>query len=178
MPYYSRNLGEALSAISMSPTPSNDDEFWRLSVLRQDLVNTAMENIEDAEEKDWNLPLKVRFIGEEGVDAGGLSREFFSLFFRETPMLENNTFSVKPEFLNCRKYYILGRLVAKALIFGHPGPRCLSYPIAKYITTGQEPGVQDIGDDDLPGEVAVAVKQVKFSNQITFPRFMETIYFR
>ena len=158
-----RNLSDALNAISTITVDEDEDDLkrWSMRVLRQDLANTTMENLEEAEDDDWKLPLRVTFIGEEGVDAGGLTRELFTLFFRETPLIDRNTFSLKPEYLDKRYYYILGRFVAKALLTGHPGPRCFSNAVAKYVTLAQEPDVmQDIQDDDLPAGAAHAIQQV------------------
>ena len=119
-----------------------------------------MECLMDTEEIEWTMPLRVIFIGEEGVDAGGLTREFFTLFFRTTPMFNSyKSFEVKPDYLEKQHYRVLGKLVAKALICGHPGPRCLSNAIANYIITGKEPDFESI--IDLPGDAADAIKQVK-----------------
>lgn len=56
-------------------------EQWELSIVRRHFLLTAMEQIEDATKDDWVKKVKVRFIGEEGIDEGGLTREFFTLLF-------------------------------------------------------------------------------------------------
>jgi hypothetical protein len=36
-----------------------------------------MAEMEQAQEEEWSRKLAITFVGEDGVDAGGLSREFF-----------------------------------------------------------------------------------------------------
>ncbi|WAR25136.1 hypothetical protein MAR_010840 [Mya arenaria] len=74
-----------------------------------------MEMMADADEQDLASELMVKFIGEEGVDAGGLRRELFSLVFEKTPLLDRNTFSNEACSLQHGEYIILGKLVC----FGH-----------------------------------------------------------
>ena len=57
------------------------ESSWNISIIRRNFMLTAVQQLEDAEDSDWSRKINVTFIGEEGVDAGGLSREFFPPFF-------------------------------------------------------------------------------------------------
>jgi hypothetical protein len=52
-------------------------------VRRNHLVEDAMDEISRQFKKDLFKPLRVHFIGEEGIDAGGVKKEFFQLLVTE-----------------------------------------------------------------------------------------------
>lgn len=106
---------------------------WNISVIRASLMKTSLAVFEDGEDQDWEKEIVVKFVGEEGVDAGGLRRELFSLFFKQTDMIEDNTFSAFGVALKEERYTLLGKLLAMALVFGHPGIRCLHPSLTEYI---------------------------------------------
>nr|XP_033798714.1 probable E3 ubiquitin-protein ligase HERC4 isoform X2 [Geotrypetes seraphini] len=54
-----------------------------LIVRRENIVGDAMEVLRKTKNIDYKKPLKVIFVGEEAVDAGGLRKEFFLLIMRE-----------------------------------------------------------------------------------------------
>ncbi|KAJ6661566.1 hypothetical protein lerEdw1_013805 [Lerista edwardsae] len=54
-----------------------------LIVRRDNIVGDAMEVLRKTKNLDYKKPLKVIFVGEEAVDAGGLRKEFFLLIMRE-----------------------------------------------------------------------------------------------
>lgn len=56
--------------------------FFHFKVKRDDIVNNTLEQV--AREVD-NLkkPLKVKFIDEDGVDEGGVQKEFFQIMTRQ-----------------------------------------------------------------------------------------------
>ena len=53
-----------------------------LEIHRENLIHDTMNHLLHSE-KTLKKPLKVHFIGEEGVDAGGVQKEFFQLIVRE-----------------------------------------------------------------------------------------------
>lgn len=57
------------------------DGEWRISVIRDDLT-TAIDQMTNAADGKWELKMKVMFLGEHGLDAGGLFREMMTLLFR------------------------------------------------------------------------------------------------
>lgn len=68
---------------------------WNVKVVRRRFETTSTEQLEDGDEDDWKKPISILFIGEEGIDAGGLSREFFFTAFK-------NYQSIWREHLLCR----------------------------------------------------------------------------
>ena len=46
---------------------------------RENLLQTALEQIMSAVDNDLLKPLRVVFINEEGIDEGGVRKEFFQL---------------------------------------------------------------------------------------------------
>ncbi|XP_042122118.1 putative E3 ubiquitin-protein ligase HERC4 isoform X8 [Peromyscus maniculatus bairdii] len=54
-----------------------------LVVRRENIVGDAMEVLRKTKNIDYKKPLKVVFVGEDAVDAGGVRKEFFLLIMRE-----------------------------------------------------------------------------------------------
>lgn len=104
----------------------------------------AMEQLEEATEADWEREMKVSFIGEPGLDAGVLTREFISMLFVNTPVFEHGCFSLITESLEKRHYFTIGRAVSRSILFGHPGPSCLNTYIVEFILHGREPDSNDL----------------------------------
>ena len=73
----------------------DDDKRW--FVIRRSFLK-------EADGSDWQKPPRVEFIGEEGMDVGGLSMELFSLLFKTTEVFEGNNFSVKPKLFDEKHY--------------------------------------------------------------------------
>jgi len=72
-------IGDASSfSLSKSKSP-----FYRLEIEREHLLEQTLERIKDANPKDIRKHLQVVFKGEEGVDAGGVTKEFFQLLSEE-----------------------------------------------------------------------------------------------
>ncbi|XP_076082340.1 uncharacterized protein LOC143053438 [Mytilus galloprovincialis] len=114
-------------------------DVWEIPVIRRLFIKTAMAEMESANKDEWLRQLKIDFIGEEGVDAGGPCREFFSLLFRNTPVFENGGFSLNSELLEKKHYMYVGRMSSLAIINGHPGPKCINNYLVNYILEGIQP---------------------------------------
>ncbi|MGH0152370.1 UNVERIFIED_CONTAM: hypothetical protein FKN15_058286 [Acipenser sinensis] len=54
-----------------------------LVVRRENIVEDTMEVLRKTKNLDYKKPLRVIFVGEEAVDAGGVRKEFFLLIMRE-----------------------------------------------------------------------------------------------
>ncbi|KAF6317256.1 HECT and RLD domain containing E3 ubiquitin protein ligase 4 [Rhinolophus ferrumequinum] len=54
-----------------------------LVVRRENIVGDTMEVLRKTKNVDYKKPLKVIFVGEDAVDAGGVRKEFFLLIMRE-----------------------------------------------------------------------------------------------
>eukprot|EP01053_Blabericola_migrator_P000863 Blabericola_migrator_1__862@NODE_1210_length_5103_cov_135_521644_g821_i0_p1_GENE_NODE_1210_length_5103_cov_135_521644_g821_i0NODE_1210_length_5103_cov_135_521644_g821_i0_p1_ORF_typecomplete_len1027_score216_78HECT/PF00632_25/2_4e86RCC1/PF00415_18/1_3RCC1/PF00415_18/2_6e06RCC1_2/PF13540_6/17RCC1_2/PF13540_6/0_00072RCC1_2/PF13540_6/1e04_NODE_1210_length_5103_cov_135_521644_g821_i08683948 len=71
-----------LVAIAIAIGQNVIEPFFVLTVDRNNLVSDTFKQLTTKEEQ-WMRPLKVSFREEEGVDEGGLKREFFRLITRE-----------------------------------------------------------------------------------------------
>ena len=57
--------------------------FWKLEIEREYMLEQTLESIKHSKPSDLRKKLQVVFKGEEGVDAGGVTREFFQLLSEE-----------------------------------------------------------------------------------------------
>ncbi|KAL1919135.1 uncharacterized protein VTP21DRAFT_2517 [Calcarisporiella thermophila] len=57
--------------------------FLVLEVRRDHIIRDALYQLESRNPQDLKKQLKVQFVGEEGVDEGGVQKEFFQLVVRE-----------------------------------------------------------------------------------------------
>jgi len=76
--------------VNMDPS----EMFFVLSVRRDHLLEDTSQVLKDAAPSDLQKQIKVTFRGEEGQDAGGVSREFFRLLGEELFSLESQLFDV------------------------------------------------------------------------------------
>ncbi len=56
--------------------------FLVLVVRRENLVADALAQVQSKPTEVLKKPLKIKFVGEEGIDAGGVKKEFFQLVIR------------------------------------------------------------------------------------------------
>jgi hypothetical protein len=68
-----------------------------LRVRRTHLVEDALDEITRQARRDLFKPLRVHFIGEEGIDAGGVKKEFFALLLAELIKPEFGLMEVQPD---------------------------------------------------------------------------------
>ena len=130
----------------------------KIVIRRQNLLKQALEQLGDMEEKDFQNRISVHFIGEEGIDEGGPTRELFTEIFTQTGLIDEvGTFKRDQMKLDNREYYMLGKIVAYAILHGHPGPRFLSKTTLDYILELKEPSPDDIyKEDDIKDTAALA----------------------
>eukprot|EP00443_Scrippsiella_acuminata_P089068 CAMPEP_0115514022 /NCGR_PEP_ID=MMETSP0271-20121206/75406_1 /TAXON_ID=71861 /ORGANISM="Scrippsiella trochoidea, Strain CCMP3099" /LENGTH=166 /DNA_ID=CAMNT_0002944389 /DNA_START=45 /DNA_END=542 /DNA_ORIENTATION=+ len=60
-----------------------DTVFWVLDIGRDQLVHDTYRALQNASPQDLRKPLKVKFRGEEGVDEGGVAKEYFRLLSQQ-----------------------------------------------------------------------------------------------
>ncbi|XP_055358189.1 probable E3 ubiquitin-protein ligase HERC4 isoform X3 [Betta splendens] len=65
------------------PTVESVNPCLILIVRRENIVGDTMEVLRKSKNVDYKKPLKVIFVGEEAVDAGGVRKEFFLLIMKE-----------------------------------------------------------------------------------------------
>lgn len=116
-----------------------DKNRFRISVRRRKVWEDTYKMF-DICKSDYNLPLNIRFTGEEAVDLGGPKREFFSLLFQgleqqrivigSSPCL---TFSHDILAYDRKEYEVCGVLVALSLLNGCSGPHNFCPSLVQYI---------------------------------------------
>ncbi|XP_053404361.1 G2/M phase-specific E3 ubiquitin-protein ligase-like [Mercenaria mercenaria] len=140
-------------------------DTWAINVVRSRFYETALEELMEAVDGDWDKTIKIEFVGEEGIDVGGLSREFFTLLFKNGDIFENMSFHIDSELLEKKVYKTMGKAAARALIMGHPGPKCFHSFLAKFICFGQEPDFDDISYQDVGrADVLNAIEEITSDN--------------
>ncbi|KAF7699580.1 Ubiquitin-protein ligase E3A [Cucumispora dikerogammari] len=72
--------------------------YLKISVNRNSFYNETLKIIENAEIESLKKQLKVSFINEEGVDSGGITKEFFQLL-SDRVVHDHNLFSLKNDFI-------------------------------------------------------------------------------
>ncbi|WAR20106.1 hypothetical protein MAR_001944 [Mya arenaria] len=158
-PTLARTRDAVLDAIAAKVGDSNEN--WLINVVRRNFFKTTFEELSDALTIDWEKPIKIPFIGEEGLDAGGLTREFFSLLFRNNDLFENGSFRLDSGLLEKKTYETMGRATARAILAGHPGPKCFNPLLARFICTGEEPDLADIPDEYVGRpDVLAAIQEI------------------
>ncbi|GAX82001.1 hypothetical protein CEUSTIGMA_g9429.t1 [Chlamydomonas eustigma] len=135
--------------------PGSHSDMCILRVRRNHLVEDALSEISRQLKRDLFKPLRVHFIGEEGIDAGGVKKEFFQLLvtqllspdygmLRHQP--ESNTYWFDANSLEGPDQYmllglILGLAVYNRVLLDFPLP----LPLYKKLL-GQPVGLRDLED--------------------------------
>jgi ubiquitin-protein ligase E3 A len=57
--------------------------YLLLSIRRDHIIEDALVQLQHKSHEDLKKQLKVKFIDEEGIDEGGVQKEFFQLAMRE-----------------------------------------------------------------------------------------------
>ncbi|CCH41378.1 E3 ubiquitin-protein ligase [Wickerhamomyces ciferrii] len=128
------------------------DVHLRIKVRRNHISNDSLRCIKEQKD-DLKKSLKVEFIGEPGIDAGGLKKEWFGLLTKELFQQENGMFyyneesklcwfAVLPLEKNDELYFMLGAVLGLAIynstILG------LHFPLALYKKIlGKKVGIDD-----------------------------------
>lgn len=124
-------------------------------IRRNHLLEDALDEIARQRPRDLFKPLRVHFIGEDGVDAGGVKKEFFQLLIPELlnpdyGMLifqpESRTYWFNPASLEAESEFLLlglvvGLAIYNAVLLDFPLPLALYRKIL-----GQEVKLRDLED--------------------------------
>ena len=145
----------------------DDDEYemsMPIHIRRAKILHDTYSEVEDIPEDEWRPTMKVTFIGESGVDTGGLSREFFSLFYEAisnssymSGSSPHMSFSHDQVALKSGKFENFGKLISLALLNGHQAPQFLSSSVVNHILGWD----QQIDPKILIRELAVHLDELK-----------------
>lgn len=103
------------------------EPFFELRVRREHLAHDALSQIANAHPYELQKPLRVQFVGEEGVDEGGLKRELFADVVQQCVAPEHGLFEFVREtgawwfrrdavpVADRNDYFLVGLLVGLAL---------------------------------------------------------------
>ncbi|KAK9903911.1 hypothetical protein WJX75_000261 [Coccomyxa subellipsoidea] len=157
MSNFNTQMGEFHDALreSMSWGGGSAVPFLVLRVRRGDhLVHDTLLQIQNAG-MAIRRPLKVQFIGEEGVDEGGVQKEFFQLLMRELFDANFGMFRMDPELRTfwfrassldlAMEFELVGLMLALAIYNNHILE--VSFPMVVYkMLMGRDVGFEDLKD--------------------------------
>jgi len=150
---------EEFASISEWANDVDDDDTtyattWKIDRKADDLLESVFAEYEKARERALRRPLAITFEGEAGVDAGGLTKEFFHLAFeavvsrtyKDCAMFEGERGHFLPnaaaEHL-VGGYRYVGMMIAHAAKNGCRGLPGLSPAIQRYIVEADGPATID-----------------------------------
>ena len=128
------------------------DQTHRITVQRSHIVSDAILAVRKG--FDMSSSIRINFIGEPAVDAGGPLLEFFHLVMRGL-VTDNSLFqgpddcqSPAHNTIELRKgtFNIIGQLFALSIVHGGPGPQCLSHAVVDYFAYGIHKAHGDVHD--------------------------------
>ncbi|MEW5307247.1 MAG: hypothetical protein WDW36_009655 [Sanguina aurantia] len=142
-----------LPSPELCDVPEAHSDMCILRVRRSRLVGDALAEIGRQSRRDLMKPLRVHFIGEEGIDAGGVKKEFFQLLVAcllsaQYGMLdlvpESRTYWFNPSSLEGHESFMLIGLVLGLAIYNRVLLDC-PLPLALYKKLlGQPLGLRDL----------------------------------
>jgi len=144
-----------------SQRPDRSFETIRLHVRRTDVFEDSFHQLKNRSAQELLGKLRVQFMGEEGIDAGGVAREWYSLLAKEMfnpnyalfiPAASNGV-SFQPNPLSAinaehlQYFKFVGRVIGKSLFDGVTLDVYFTRSFYKHIL-GQEIAPQDMEDSD------------------------------
>jgi len=118
-----------------------DAVFFILEVKRDSIIRDTTIALQNADPQDLRRPLKVRFAGEQGVDEGGVAREFFRILSQHLFSPEYGMFTSDPEsnylwfhpasFNDPGDFWVVGALLGLAVYNNLPGLD-VNFPLALF----------------------------------------------
>ncbi|KDO34610.1 hypothetical protein SPRG_00673 [Saprolegnia parasitica CBS 223.65] len=125
-----------------------EDGHLKMRVHRENILVESMEQLLGVQMEHIHMPLRIEFIGEVAIDAGGLEREWFALvtekLFDETIGLfmcahvESLAYVINPNSIEASADHLLyfrgaGRLLGRALLEGQLMKAHLALPVLKHL---------------------------------------------
>ena len=139
----------------------NPNGYCRIEVTRNDIFEDSYQQIMNMRVRDLRKRLLIKFRGEEGLDYGGLAREW--IFYLSQQMFDpyyglfeysredvytlniNPNSSVNPDHISY--FYFVGRVVGMAVFHGHYIDAGFTLPIYKQLL-GKQCNVDDLENVD------------------------------
>ena len=118
----------AMNALTLSLTQGTEQQLnFLIEVRRDHILEDSLNKLITAKATDLKKPLHVKFVGEDGLDHGGVSKEWFQLIAREIFNPENTMFIYNEETRFCwfnssstklNDYKLIGTLFGLAIYNG------------------------------------------------------------
>jgi hypothetical protein len=95
-----------------------------LKVFRQNLIHSSLEQLSGQPEANLKKKLKIQFVGEEGVDEGGVQKEWFQLLLKQifspaygmfTEDAESRTHWFNAHSTDYGEFELIGKLIGIAI---------------------------------------------------------------
>eukprot|EP00112_Aurelia_sp_Birch-Aquarium-sp1_P024189 Seg752.11 transcript_id=Seg752.11/GoldUCD/mRNA.D3Y31 product="tRNA uracil-O 2-methyltransferase" protein_id=Seg752.11/GoldUCD/D3Y31 len=140
---------------------------------------------------DHSRPFRVKFLGEEGIDAGGPRKEFFQLLANKIASIEVSLFEGNPSgllpvmkgsALRLGHLKIAGKIIAHSIANGGVGFPFLAEPIYSYLVTESEEDslplctiamVSDTEARDIIQKIADVTDATEFDNLSSDPEVID-----
>lgn len=139
--------------------PTNASDKVRVVVRRKHVLEDTLHQLRCG--LDTSKHMRITFVGEPAVDAGGPMREYLNLLMSSIAH-NNSLFSGEDACrvpahnvveLEKKSFFHVGSIFALSLIHGGPGPMFLAPPVADYIVGGIQSVEASV--DDIP------IKEIK-----------------
>ncbi|KAJ3127744.1 putative E3 ubiquitin-protein ligase HTD2 [Nowakowskiella sp. JEL0407] len=117
--------------------------YLQMEVRREHVIRDALFQLEGKTKHDLKKQLRITFVGEEGIDEGGIQKEFFQIILKNIFDPTHGMFKVNPDSRLCwfvkggekdelvyEEYTLIGRLIAIAVYNGIVLD--LNFPLALY----------------------------------------------
>ena len=121
-------------------TSVNEEDVQRIHVRRSHISEDSFRHF-SKDSFDVTKLLKVRFVGESAIDDGGPRREFFQLLLNAIAN-KSGLFGGFPDHvvplhnvdgLVHNKYFVVGKMIATALVQGGQPPVYFAGPVADFL---------------------------------------------
>jgi len=121
---------------------SKDDDVQPIRIQRSHVFSDALRQF-SKKSFDMEKMLRVQFIGQEAVDAGGPRRELFHLLTHEIFTTSKLFYGFSDHVIPCHnakvvtnnKYYYVGKMVSTCIVQGGEVPVCFAKAVADYLAT-------------------------------------------
>ena len=160
---------------------SDRDQIYRIKVRRKHVWEDALHHFKCG--LPATLHLRVTFLGEPAVDAGGPLREFLHLLMSE--IAKNNTLFCGDETarvpnhnmveLAKKTYEYVGSMLAVSIVHGGPAPHFFAHGVADYIMYGIDhvnARVEDIPDVIVKAKLTKVRDLSEYCTCISEPGFI------
>ena len=148
------------------PPSSEEDVIQRINIRRS---SPFSDGVSQFGRKSFTLlqPFQISFVGEPGVDTGGLKREFYRLFVEDICHRQGNKFFQAEQGLvpllnydGVRNYHyeVIGKIIGSSIFLGGTAPQIFIDPVVDFLIfekVNHAPTVDHIPDYEIRQKLEV-----------------------